>query len=278
MTQSVPMPDVQFDKTLASTIEARGPSRNPMPMPEAIIGDVDFQPVSVLDRAVAQAKSVGRVVVRDSSGKERGFGTASLIGRDLLLTNAHVLPDLATASQSSVQFNFLEADANGQPIGDFDEYELDGSTFAVSPYHKAEDGGVDHDHLDFAVVGVRAKSGKSASDVWGRTEIDTSRDWFGVGHDVFIVQHPSGRPKHVSLARNEIVQVEGSLTFHYLTDTLPGSSGSAVLDQTWSMVGLHHASSVYRAADMRNYPANEAIQIWAILGALPEEVRARVGT
>lgn len=269
---------LEMPEPVVRAIKDRGPKRRYLMGAEVIINEPDFQHVSVLDRAVAQAKSVGRIVVRSAEGKMTGFGTGSLIGRDLLLTNNHVLPDVATATASTVEFNFLDADGKGDPAGNVDVFQLDPSVFAASPYREARDGGVDGEHLDYTVVGVALRDGTSASERWGRTDIARDDTWFGIGHDVFIVQHPSGAPKHVSLARNEIVHIQPPHVFYYLTDTLPGSSGSAVLDQTWSMVGLHHAAGYYQDADLQIYRANEAVRITSVVADLPPEIRSRIGT
>ena len=54
-----------------------------------------------------------------------------------------------------------------------------------------------------------------------------------------IVQHPKGSPK--SEAEGKVLSIEGDGQLHYDADTLPGSSGSPVLDKDWNLVGIHHA-------------------------------------
>lgn len=254
----------------AAAIAARGPRRSRLR--HAVIDQHDFQPISVLHDAVAQAQSVGRIIVRAANSEVKWPGTGSLVGPDLLLTNAHVLPDRESVTGASVDFNFDEAEPDGTAGASVDTYSLDPEVLVISPYRSEEEGGVDADHLDFALVGVSRKDGQSASDRWGRTRVTPDEKWFGVGHDVFIVQHPNGGPKMISLARNEIVQIR-SCTFSYLTDTLPGSSGSPALDQAWRMIGVHHAAAIFSPADGGSYVVNEAIRIDAILDAVPVDVR-----
>jgi V8-like Glu-specific endopeptidase len=59
-----------------------------------------------------------------------------------------------------------------------------------------------------------------------------------VGDFVFIVQHPEGGMKKIGLVHNEVVDVTPNRV-QYLTDTLPGSSGSPVCNELWQVVALH---------------------------------------
>ncbi len=51
---------------------------------------------------------------------------------------------------------------------------------------------------------------------------------------------------------------------HYETDTQPGSSGSAVFNDEWMVIALHH-SGVPDPKDSTKYIANEGIRISSIV-------------
>jgi V8-like Glu-specific endopeptidase len=57
---------------------------------------------------------------------------------------------------------------------------------------------------------------------------------------VQIIQHPNGEEKQLAYRANIVVHSDTTY-LQYLTDTLPGSSGSPVFNRDWKLVALHHA-------------------------------------
>ncbi len=89
---------------------------------------------------------------------------------------------------------------------------------------------------------------------------------------VNIIQHPGGSYKKVALRNNAVYSAEHP-RLHYLADTLSGSSGSPVLDDSWSVIALHRAAitkSVQFQGRELQY-VNEGIQMHAILAALEDQ-------
>jgi V8-like Glu-specific endopeptidase len=71
------------------------------------------------------------------------------------------------------------------------------------------------------------------------------------------------------MADNEVSYV-GNNVIHYITDTMPGSSGSAVFNERFDIVALHHAGGwLPQPASGGMYFRNEGILISAILPKLP---------
>lgn len=193
---------------------------------ERVINTADFLGVRYLEGGVAASRSVGRVNIREASGRLIGYGTGSLVSPHLLLTNHHVLPDAETAASSSIEFNFQEG-LDGRPLAS-KVIPLDPSTLFSND-----------EELDFALVAVDANPSELTP--FGFNPLIAAEGKTIVGDFVTIIQHPQGRMKEVALRENRIVDVL-DLYLHYETDTEPGSSGSPVFNDQWELIALHHAS------------------------------------
>ena len=196
----------------------------------------DFLPASYLSKGAERASAVCRIKTPGSLGT--GFLIAA---QEFIMTNNHVLPDAETAEASVAEFGF---EANGTirrvPL-------LPGKLFITDK------------GLDFTIVGC---DGSTLSDI---TPVPLLRNPAGIIRDerVNIIQHPRGRKKEVAIHDNRVIRVRDKV-IHYRTDTEPGSSGSAVFNNEWELVALHHAGW----ADDGGTATNEGIRMAAIVGHL----------
>lgn len=90
------------------------------------------------------------------------------------------------------------------------------------------------------------------------------------GDRVNIIQHPGGGQKQLSFFANVVV-FAGPSRVQYLTDTLPGSSGSPVFDRAWDLVALHHSGGwlVEPGGDPKQtFFRNEGIAMDALIAGL----------
>ena len=62
---------------------------------------------------------------------------------------------------------------------------------------------------------------------------------------VNIIQHPAGQFKKITLYHNIVTNTTDRIV-QYLTDTMPGSSGSPVFNSQWEVVALHHSGGVHK--------------------------------
>lgn len=152
------------------------------------------------------------------------------------MTNHHVLnsPEVAAAAEVAFDFEVSAqqlANGNNTPPVPGRSYRLrPEQLFVTSPI----DGG-----LDYTFVWIDEAAAT------GATPLSMERAAFAIepGEKAFIIHHPNGKPKRVSLDDTDVVAAhpDGPL-IHYTTDTEPGSSGAPVLDRSGRLIALHHAS------------------------------------
>jgi len=156
-------------------------------------------------------------------------------GYQCVMTNNHVIPNNLVAVKTQCYFDYEEGRSRQVKV------ELDPDTF----FRTSEE-------LDFSIVKV--KDGRSCK----RPPITLRDNSIKNKKKVVIIQHPSGGRKQID---SGLVVDQDYTDLFYHADTLPGSSGSPVLDAHGDLVGLHKAGSPQKAA-------NQATLIGAILRAL----------
>lgn len=211
---------------------------------EQLVGDNNLRSVSFIREGARLAGAVAQVVV--PSGVATGF----LIGHEVLITNNHVLPSPEVARTARAKFNY-EVDIRGNLLPTSDYACRPDELFATNK------------RLDYTVVAVEGSPGR----VWGIVPL---RPGTGatVGDRVNIIQHPDGQPKQLAIVDNEVAYF-GDVYLQYLTDTLPGSSGSPVFLDDWTLVGLHHSGGwIPEPASASTHFRNEGIRMSAIYADL----------
>lgn len=219
------------------------------PQLEKIIGKKStLVDVSYLQRGVARSRSVLRIVT-DSGSSGSGFLTAN----NLVVTNNHVLKNAEAARSALIQFNY-------QKTVDGLDAQIETGELDPDDYFKTsvED--------DWTIVRIKG----NPEEKWGVLEL--SNIAVEKGDHVNIIQHAGGGPKQISISANAVAYV-GEGRVQYLTDTLPGSSGSPVFDEQWNVVALHHSGGWLaepNSASKTTYYRNEGISIDRVIaGGLP---------
>lgn len=196
---------------------------------ERIINGNELQDVNYLARGSRAAKSICRIVINQSPTRQLGFGTGFLIAPNVLITNNHVLPNKEVAQYSVAQFDF--------------EMDLEGvarrpSVFGLTPaklYFTSE-------KLDFSIVHVEPVSrgqGTPLTDFSYLPLLETTGKVVE-GEWLTIIQHPNGERKQLCVRENRFIKRTPDAIW-YSSDTLAGSSGSAVFNNDWYVVALHHS-------------------------------------
>lgn len=248
---------------------------------ERLLGGNDLTDVNYLALGAVRARSVGRVVIR--LGQQlAGYGSGFLVAPGVVMTNHHVISDVAFARSSTVQFRY-ERGLDGAP--------LEPVEFSMLP----EPAPILNKALDFALVALSSASGDGQSvDQFGYLPLNPQPGKAFVGEYLTIIQHPRGERKQVCVRENKLLRmVEGSPFIWYQTDTEGGSSGSPVFNNSWDVVALHHSGVPARdkngqyltkpdkkgksgvwtrgmSEDQIHWIANEGIRISAIIKFLRE--------
>jgi len=186
---------------------------------EKVWGKNTLKSLSWLHEGLKRAKSVCRVV------SPVGLGSGFIVGSGVLITNNHVLESAEQAKLASVEFNF-EEDENGK-LCPVTSYTLDPSQFATN------------EQLDCTAAKIVQGNKSIALSTWGRLTAELQKRP-EIGDHVTIIQHPHGGLKQIGLTSNQVVNVF-EYRLQYMTDTLPGSSGSPVFNDDWCVIAIHHA-------------------------------------
>lgn len=219
---------------------------------EKIIGENTLRPIAFLSQGLKVARSVVYIGVRTNT--KRWSGTGFMISPDLILTNHHVVPNPDLLNSALFRFKY-EENFKGEarkPI----EYQAK----ADGIFHTNET-------LDYSIIQLEREPGNE----WGWIPllcVNIRKD-----DRVNIIQHPNGRPKHISL-QNNFVEYADDNVVQYVTSTQPGSSGSPVFNDEWALVAIHHAGgNIREPRTQRRYFRNEGILISNIINSLPSELR-----
>jgi hypothetical protein len=185
-------------------------------------------------------------IERRVGGKPEALGTGFLVGKNVLLTNHHVVRDVIakTVAPEDIicRFDYRKARTGetspGVELALADDWLVDSCPHGPG----AED-------LDYALlrlrgapadapIGERAEPGAAKR---GFIPIPAEAHTFSEHDPLFILQHPAGEPLKLAIDTDAIVGViDGGRRVRYTTNTEPGSSGSPCFDQSWNLVALHN--------------------------------------
>jgi V8-like Glu-specific endopeptidase len=185
------------------------------------------------------------------------FGTGFLIGPKTILTNYHVVQKAINKSfdPSNIRVRFdYQRLRDGLTTNAGVAFELAAEWLVHAEKYSAVDQKpydasrlpAEHE-LDYAVLRTREEIGQQPPS----GPVEKERRWivpraqeydFPVDSFLMVVQHPCHDPIAFDDVDDAVVRVNPNGTrVHYRTNTMPGSSGSPVLNRNLDLVALHHA-------------------------------------
>jgi hypothetical protein len=228
--------DVTFIATLFATYPLDAPAIPDLPLDrwrgtespkdiyEKIIGEDTLRHINVLERALEAARAVVHLRVTKQSGQQ-AFGTGFLITPDLLMTNNHVISSPYEAAATEYSFNY-QLGRDGKLLDIVPAHAMPGNLFHTNP------------DLDYTVLPLVDEPGNTFGCLRLKATIARLDD------RVTIIQHPGGHLKKISMQNNFVVYAD-SRVVQYTTSTLPGSSGSPVLnDDDFEVMAIHHSGGI----------------------------------
>jgi endonuclease G len=198
---------------------------------ERMLGGNDLVGINYLQLGTLCSRSVCRVRLRNAAGSTVGFGTAFLVAPGVLLTNHHVISSAGEARFALAEFDY-ESDVRG--------VDKSVATFAVL----GDPAPIARQDLDFCLAAVSPRSidGQRSLNEFGWLPLNPEPGKAFVGEYLTIIQHPQGERKQVCVRENKLLKYDSAgNTLWYMTDTVPGSSGSPVFNGSWQVVALHHS-------------------------------------
>ena len=217
---------------------------DPVKLPESkerIVHQNDMVPYGFLAQGHAAGASVARLrVPRYENGRPFSrngnpvlyLGTGWLIGPKLLVTNHHVINARDGGEPLASAQDFARQGESTEVQFDYDGSNAAGTTVSAVGVVSSDPA------LDYAILELSADPGRPALRLRPEPLSIDARSYIPVN----IIQHPGGEPKQVAV-RNNLVTAAAPTELRYFTDTMPGSSGSPVLDDLWRVVALHRAST-----------------------------------
>lgn len=244
---------------------------------EIVVNSEDnFLDIDLMAGAIYAAQAVGRVEMP----KGRALGTGFLIGPDLLLTNQHVLTRKESLETAVIRFDYqLNHDGVVTPGRVF---EMQTDFYQSSPSTE----------LDYALVKLKAAPLAERALQPGEEDLPylellrrgkhrgyllLAPNLIDEHERVNIIQHPSGDPQKAVLTQNYVIARMDETRVHYLADTMPGSSGSPVLNSNWDVIALHHSGGAHPPQKLSDtlqrklkgqFKFNEGIPMRAIVPAI----------
>lgn len=212
----VPIPDCPIDHWLAkdSIADVR----------ENIIGENTLRHINVLELGINAAKAVVYLEGPAKGGKFK-VGTGFMIASDLLMTNNHVIHNVAEAETTKYIFNY-QLDCEGKLCETLPAHALPKGLFYTNP------------DLDYTVVQLNDLPAFGKPLILRRVQVDKD-------DRVAIIQHPGGEPKQISM-QNNFVAYADARKVQYVTSTKGGSSGSPVFNNDFEVVAIHHSGGELR--------------------------------
>ncbi|MFW2502808.1 trypsin-like peptidase domain-containing protein [Clostridium diolis] len=206
-----------------------------------------FHSIQFIEKAMIIKKRICMLEIKISDETD-SLATGFLISDDYILTNKHVIPYPEIVIDSLAWFDFEDTN-NSRKF----KCKLDFKNTYIS------------DKYDIAITKIL----RSDNEEYFKELPSVILGEPIKGDCIPIIQHANGCPKQVCIGYNSLKYADGEI-LQYLTNTLPGSSGAAVFDSNWGLIGIHSkGGEIEPRSDDMSY-RNEGINIKCIKDFLLE--------
>lgn len=178
------------------------------------INDYDGQLGPSIEFVDAMKYSVGAL----ASPTDKKYCTGTLIGESLFLTASHCVD--STTLNDHISFNYEYASGAKELLKEV----------KVEIAEILEDG-MQH-RRDYAILRLKTDAGNTFG--WKKLNLKAENIQY-----LTIIQHPSGEPKQVEAGEDFLFDDEKGKVRYADIDTKGGSSGSGVIDENGSLIGVH---------------------------------------
>jgi hypothetical protein len=228
-----------------------------------LFGKASYEAHDWMMKALDRARAVGRIW-RNEDGWASGFlvSQGGLLNpkwenQQVFVTNSHVISgkpneDHRTLApeEAEITFDALHEDSRNQP-----RFKVKKKVLWESK------------ELDTTIVALNREV-EEAPDLIPSKKGLLSED--KRRNRIYVIGHPDGNELSYSLQDNHLLAFDEK-RLHYRSPTTHGSSGSALFNHDWELVGIHHSgNSRMRRLDKpnRTYKANAGSPIKAIIDAI----------
>jgi len=200
--------------------------------PERIVlDDLPFENVGQwLETLSRRRRAVCRIEPQPSPDIS-GYGTGFLVGRDVIMTNFHVIEPFLSGGSDKVIARFdFETAPDGVTVSHSRPCRL-ASNWRIIDSPAQE--------LDFALIQLAETAANDEIPGGKRGALQPIRNVPGQGRPMIILQHPCAKP--LKLAIGSVVDPQAAPNrVSYTVNTEPGSSGSPCFNSRLDLVALHH--------------------------------------
>ncbi|ESW81887.1 hypothetical protein X770_29085 [Mesorhizobium sp. LSJC269B00] len=262
----------RFQETVGLTADITKPAPQGWKLEDLLRPDADFlKPDGWMTKLAALRRRVCRIEHSSRPADTPGFGTGWLVGRDLLLTNHHVIQSFKPAAKNGLDASEITCrfDVPEPPSGQKGreckfaaDWLVDDSLPGAA--ERQEGGALPTEaELDYALIRLAEPVGDDQVEqgqVRGRVDL-AARGASPKQSDVLlIVQHPEGLPQRFAFGNAVNTPKPDERRLLHDANTLKGSSGSPVVNIKLDIVALHHAGG----------QANQAVPIELVAARLAE--------
>ena len=174
-----------------------------------------FQSISFLEKGLEVKDRI--CMIKSLQDKNRIYATGFLLKNGYIMTNKHVFLNENVVKNAEAIFGYDECKNSVMQTIGFDDKDI-----FISQYY------------DLAIARLKYEVNDSEKIV----EVRVGDPQKCMNDIIPIIQHPNGMPKQICIGHNSLKYVDEE-RIQYLTDTLPGSSGSPVFNSNWELIGLH---------------------------------------